>query len=242
MIVAPLALIELLFAADPIASVHLAEQLCRERQYERAAAIYDGLGRDRVCSPRFYQVQGNAHFLAGHVPQAILAYRRALREQPRDDALLENLADARSRVVDSPGHESVAGLRSMSPFWFLIVATGGYVCAWLALCVWISAPHSWLWLVGSVLLLASVAIAAFPFLSSLFDDRRPISVIAEDGVALRRGNGLSYEPVEHAGQLVWLNRGVEARVRAARPNGWVQLELENGVIGWAPRGQLLIEP
>jgi hypothetical protein len=72
------------------------------------------------------------------------------------------------------------------------------------------------------------------------ESRHPIAVIANE-VLLRKGNGGSYELVELDGVGVRLHPGVEARALAARKNGWVQIKLASGVVGWVPRGQVLLD-
>jgi uncharacterized protein YgiM (DUF1202 family) len=64
----------------------------------------------------------------------------------------------------------------------------------------------------------------------------PVAVIAEDGVWLRKGNGLAYPP---RGSTA-LNRGVEARVVGSR-GGWCQIELAEGEVGWVPAEKILVD-
>jgi hypothetical protein len=56
---------------------------------------------------------------------------------------------------------------------------------------------------------------------------------------LRQGNGLSYPPVTANGIPIRLAEGVEARVRTERSNGWSQIELPEGTLGWVPSSALL---
>jgi hypothetical protein len=58
----------------------------------------------------------------------------------------------------------------------------------------------------------------------------PLVVVAEDGVLLRRGDGLAYPPRYDTP----LPRGAEARLRRERGT-WLQIELSGGEIGWVPR-------
>jgi uncharacterized protein YgiM (DUF1202 family) len=67
-------------------------------------------------------------------------------------------------------------------------------------------------------------------------DARPLVVIAENGVLLRKGNGEAY-PRRHE---VPVNRGVEARLLYERGD-WVQIELSGGETGWVPRAYVLID-
>ena len=88
-------------------------------------------------------------------------------------------------------------------------------------------------------LLAAVGLTALVVLAvrSEREERdRPLAVVAEDGVLLRKGDGLAYPPRYETP----LNKGVEAR-RLFERDGWVQIELSGGEVGWAPREDVLID-
>jgi hypothetical protein len=61
-------------------------------------------------------------------------------------------------------------------------------------------------------------------------------VIADDGVLVRRGNGLAYPPRYETP----VNRGVEARLLFARGD-WLKIELASGDSGWVPRRYTLLD-
>jgi uncharacterized protein YgiM (DUF1202 family) len=65
---------------------------------------------------------------------------------------------------------------------------------------------------------------------------RPLVVIAEDGVLLRKGNGEAY-PRRYETPV---NRGVEARLLFER-DAWLQIELSGGETGWVLRKYALID-
>lgn len=70
----------------------------------------------------------------------------------------------------------------------------------------------------------------------------PIAVIQQPGLVMRQGNGLSYEICRWNDQSVKLAEGVEARLIAERDNGWVKIELKQGLTGWVPRdGVILVQ-
>ena len=92
---------------------------------------------------------------------------------------------------------------------------------------------------GAVAALAAAGLTVLVVLAvqSERDERdRPLVVVSEDGVILRKGDGLAYPPRYDTP----LNRGVEAR-RLFERDGWVQIELSGGEVGWAPREALLID-
>jgi uncharacterized protein YgiM (DUF1202 family) len=105
-----------------------------------------------------------------------------------------------------------------------------YVCGCLALTRWRMMRA------GRPLGLAAVSFGVALVLGTVWgawawqrreEGRHPVVVIADDGVLLRKGNGLSYPPAHDAP----VNRGVEARLLAER-GGWAQVELAGGETGW----------
>ena len=202
-----------------------------------AAAIYDLLEHRRPSHGEFYFNQGSAHFLAGNLPQAILAYRRAEQRMLFSTDLRANLADASSRVTAPP--EAASGWHW--PPLGLEAGIAGYL---LYMIGWTLLAHPsrrmWRWLAIGALLSSLLLFAYFGF-STWSAGHQPVAVISADGVVLRKGNGPSYAPVEVEGRRLLLNRGVEARALAVRSNGWVQIRLASDVVGWAPRAQLLLD-
>ena len=53
-------------------------------------------------------------------------------------------------------------------------------------------------------------------------------------IKLREGNGLSYPAVVRDQLRITLSTGVEALLLAERDNGWVQIQLADGTVGWTP--------
>jgi hypothetical protein len=69
----------------------------------------------------------------------------------------------------------------------------------------------------------------------LTPNRSPTAIIKPAQLILRTGNGITYSPTIYDGKPVELYAGVEARYRGERPNGWVQVELKNNILGWVPK-------
>lgn len=63
----------------------------------------------------------------------------------------------------------------------------------------------------------------------------PVAVVKYQGLLLHEGNGQSYPVVARGDQgRISLAAGVEARLISERTNGWVQIRLSDGKIGWVP--------
>jgi len=74
-------------------------------RYQEAAVIYEQLLSEGV-SPELYYNLGNCHYRMEEMPQAILAYERALRLAPGDADIRFNLQMARSKTIDKIVPES----------------------------------------------------------------------------------------------------------------------------------------
>jgi hypothetical protein len=218
------------------------------RDYFRTAADkFELLRRRGVDGTAINKNLGNSYLLFGDVPQAILAYRRALRFAGSDRHIQEALAFARSQVAYPAGgdygrppvDQRPPWLPRLSRCWYGTFGLIFYSFTQLALAFWWSGrPGRWgLWTLMSCIAFAIIvaALAAEESRDADFTNR-PVVVISDDGVLLRSGNGLSYPPRSE----IPLNRGVEARLLFVRGD-WLQIELSGGEIGWVPREYALVD-
>jgi tetratricopeptide (TPR) repeat protein len=230
---------------DGIGQVPKAPGAARQ-SFAKSAQLYDELRQRGAGNAALYRNEGNAYFLAGDLGRAILAYRRGLRLTPDDFELRRNLSYAREEVnLPPPGalgrpptHHRPPWLPNL-PTWTPIVALALYGSAWLAWTRWRMVRRGrWLLAGGVAFVLAALMGAALGYETweEQQEKHRPLVVIADDGVLLRRGNGLTYEPRYPTP----LNRGVEARLLFERGT-WVQIELSGSEIGWVPREFVLID-
>jgi hypothetical protein len=217
------------------------------RLFRRSADLFEELRRRGAANPALFRDQGNACLLADDVAGAILAYRRGLRLAPNDRALQQLLADAREQVVYAQPGTFARPPVALRPPWLprlpvsvgLILTWTFYTLAWLGLARW------WMLRRGRFLSLGLVALAVAMVLALAVGAEemrergatdRPLVVVADDGVLLRKGNGMAY-PRRYE---LPVNRGVEARLLFERGD-WVQIELSGGEVGWVPRAYVLID-
>lgn len=216
-------------------------------QFSAAASDFDELRRRGIHNALVDRNQGHACLLAGDLPRAILSYQRGLRLAPDDLALRQSLTEARERVV-YPASGSLGRPRDdpRPPWlpipraeWLLTGAGVCYVLACAALTRWLMVRR--VRLLGVTLFSGMLAMGLAAWLLLRVQDEReredhPLVVIARDGVLLRRGNGPAFPPRYNPP----VNRGVEAR-RLFERDGWVQIELSAGEIGWVPREAVLAD-
>jgi hypothetical protein len=216
--------------------------------FREAAESYESLRQRGWENGALYRNQGAAYFLAGELPRAILAFRRGLRLAPADAILQADLEHARTQVAypegtafGRPQPTASVGIW-ISPTVFaalLIVIFLVYTIGWLGVARWrmVRRPGPLRLAVGAfsaVVLLAGLL--TLQTVAIRDEMQHPLVVIADDGVLLRRGNGLSYPPRYETP----LNRGVEARLLSRRRD-WLQIELGSGEVGWIPRAYALID-
>jgi tetratricopeptide (TPR) repeat protein len=212
-----------------------------------AVACYEQLRQRGIDNPQLEQNLGNAYFLADDLPHAILAYRRGLRLAPLDPALRQCLDDAREQVIypdnTAFGRPPLLQVKFFLPGWVnnsilaAAVLLYGFGCAGLTrwLMVW-----RLRYLLGSGTALLTAGLLAFVLIQAAHgvgtDDAHPLVVIAEDGVLLRKGDNLAF-PARYD---TVVNRGVEGRLLFER-DGWLQIELAAGEVGWVPSEYVLVD-
>ena len=216
--------------------------------FRRSAELFEELRRRGAANPALFRDQGNACLLADDLPGAILAYRRGLRIAPNDHALQQLLADAREQVVyPQPGTFARPPTELRPPWLPRLPLLGGLLLGWAFYTLgWVSLARWWMLRRGPFLSLGLAALAITALLAlavgaEAMQDRdareRPLVVIADDGVLLRKGNGTAY-PRRYETPV---NRGVEARLLYDERPGWVQIELSGDETGWVPREYVLID-
>jgi tetratricopeptide (TPR) repeat protein len=215
--------------------------------FRRAALCFEELNRRGAHNATLYLNLGNAWLLAGELPHAILAYRRGVRLAPEDPALQTGLAAAREQVAYPSG--STLGrpavdhrppwLPRLSSDWMFAASVVLYFVAWVCLTRWLMNRARRL-LVAGLLALLAAGLLTFFILAATHDEGdktvRPLVVIADDGVLLRKGDNLNF-PQRYDTPL---NKGVEARLLFERGE-WLQIELAGGEVGWVPRGLALVD-
>lgn len=226
----------------------LARPVLREAEsdFREAAGDFAQLIDRGIENPGLYCNLGNAHYLAGDLPEAIFAYRRGLRLAPGHFRLWQCLNLARERVaypeadfLDRPPVGSVQRfLLRWPPISSLMIeclcAAGG--CVSIAQWIFQRRRRD---LGFALFCLFLAGIAALPVYQQqcnrLIEENKPVVVISEDGIMVRKGNGLAY-PAVHAQALV---RGAETRLLYRRGD-WLQIELNSGKMGWIPASAALV--
>ncbi len=215
--------------------------------FRQAARNLEELRRRGANNAMLYRNLGNAYLLADDLPRALLSYHRGLRLSPNDAALNELLAEARQLVVYPPSGDLGRPRREDRAAWMPYVPgewlMGATLACYVVGCV--AATRSRMvrqtrYLLGGLFFLSASALCAGGLLVRIAEEREraahPLVVVARDEMPVRRGNGMAFPPRYETP----LNRGVEGRLLLER-EGWVQVELSGGEIGWLPREAVLLD-
>lgn len=173
------------------------------------------------------------------LPTRIVELLQTLARDPSDSKTRTALAEARERVAYSspdmrPGESNWPGWLSLPQMAWLTVSA--FLLAAVLLKHWVVVRnHGWLVAAFSFLALAIVPVTgnAIAWRERARNEDMPVQVLARV-TELRRGNGELYPPRLD----MPLPAGAEVR-RLFERNGWLQVELANGVVGWVPQKAII---
>lgn len=213
-------------------------------EHARALALYDSVNTAFASSGLLYNM-GNCHYRMGDVAQAILHYERALRLAPGDEDVLANLELARQQVKDRVASMPAFTLGS----WWARFLGGSDPDQWARRSIWTSAL---LFLSLSGLLLvanrtgrrAIVTMVVLSFIGTListalaFSRQRDLGRHDEAIIMTPRVDVRS-TPDAKGVVLFILHKGTKVTIMQEQ-NGWQEIELANGAVGWTPQGACTI--
>ena len=184
---------------------------------------------------------GNSAYRQGRFAVAAWAYEWARRLAPTDEAIAENLALARARlVVDelpsslSPTARAALDLLRTQDIEHLALAFLATWCAgWLLLSLRVLLGGTWATAPALVLLLLSAVLALPLSVRAAQASGPPEGLVIAPAVVVRSGPADSYAALFelHAGTLL---QELESR------SGWVRVRVPHGPGGWLPQSALAI--
>ncbi len=218
-------------AADPAAAFEAARQAYTATNFTAAAEGFAGLAAAGYAAPEVLFNAGNAAYRTGRLGEAVLHYRRAWRQTPRDPDVLANLAFVLSRAgAPAPESAGFAGrLRRVSLKEWRVTAAAAYGLL-LALGAaalfrpgWRRTLRASAWIAGAALALAAAGWGSWAAL-----DRTP------EAVMLATTRQARFGPRDDLAPHYAVPAGAIVRVEATR-EGWARIRLD-GKIGWV-RGE-----
>lgn len=228
-----------ILAADVAADFSSANKLYAEGKFSDAANAYETILKTGAQSPALLFNAGNAEFKAGHLGQAIAAYRQAEQLAPRDAELRANLAFVRNQVQGATLRES----RWQNWVGSLTLNEGTILTA------------VFFWAMFALLGIGQIKPALAPKLRMATRLAIALTIFSGTVLALRAANRFnasiaivtSAEAVARSGpfddaQTAFTARdGAELKV-LQRHDDWVQVANSVGKIGWLSRKQAEVLP
>ena len=213
-------------------------------EYAKALALYDSANVSTTSAALLFNI-GNCHMKLGDVPQAILYYERAIRLSPGAEDIQANLDFARSRTTDRvnelPGFalgmqwEQIRSGGNVDQ-WAWISLIGVLVCCLIAAWGLTSRPgprkRALLITTGLVTLLTLGTVGLAWYRVHEVNDRSEAIVMSPKVDVLS-------EPRKGGNALFVLHEGTKVEVLTEQ-DGWIELKLGNGSVGWAPPNTLVV--
>ncbi len=221
-----------------------AQEAYAKGEYAQALAVYDSLDQQATSASLLFNI-GNCHMKLRDLPKAILYYERAIRLQPGADDIQSNLDFARSKVVDRVNELPALTLGSVwdrmrggkdvdqwarRSLWAMLITA---ILAALAVAISRSAIRRVLVPVAAVTFLITVVSTFLAgYRVSEVNDRSQ-AVIMSPKVDVRG------EPRDGATTVFVLHEGTTVSVLSEQ-NGWHEIKLSSGSVGWAAPSSLEI--
>lgn len=212
-------------------------QAYKSGDYPRSIALYETILREGQSSSALHNNLGLAYYKAGKAGKAIVHFERALRQNSGNNEAANNLQVAQQTIKEPilPAEEMFIvrawrGVRGL-------LGSGGWGIVFLA--IWAAALGVWAWNWKADKDAVSVQRKSIPFallglgFFALVFGFQQLSSETDENVAVvtRPKTGLRPEPDLGSPEVLVLYEGTQMQV-IERSEGWWQVELSNGSIGW----------
>ncbi len=212
-------------------------RLYSEGKYKEATEQYEFLLQKEKESPALYYNLGNSHYKMGEKGKALVAYKRALRLNPRDQELRYNLRLVQSQLKDQITPQPKNRLTqsywnlvdSVSLFEWNILFFSFYFLIFILLAVYLLISSKRKILFRLVTFAASFALVVSAcFAGKTVKNAQRVAIVLSQEVQAR------YGPSENDAAAFLLHEGAQCRLLTVQ-NSWVQIRLADGKIAWLPK-------
>ncbi len=228
-----------LFAAAASTDFAAANKFYAEGKFADAATAYEKIIATGTQSPALLFNAGNAEFKAGHLGQAIAAYRQAELLAPRDAELRANLAFVRNQVQGATLRESRwqnwVGALTLNEGALLTAVFFWALFALLALRQFKPALAPKLRMATRLIVALTIFSGAVLALQAANRFNASIAVVTSAEATARSG------PFDEAQGVFSARDGAELKV-LDQHDDWVQVANNAGKIGWLSRKQVAVLP
>ncbi len=213
-----------------------ANQMYEQNSYTEAVNLYNQVLNQGFSHTNLYYNLGNAYYQIGSLGDAIWAYEKGLKFNPRDGDLRFNLSVANARIVDRV--EAPEALFVLE--WYGALKRGFSPSQWLLIVSSFLLISSLLYLNGSLLewvprVISSNLLAgtfAITLLSGIiFADLYFDLLDKEEGVIIATEAKVYSAPTDIGNLLFVVHEGTKAKI-ASQQFPWMEIELIDGKKGW----------
>lgn len=218
-----------------------ADSLYSANNYTSAISIYTKILLEKGISPELYYNLGNCYYKQNDMAHAILNYERALKLDPSDTDVRDNLSLSRSKIQDKNNAPAeffiVAWWYSLSNFLSLpILKTIGLLCfvLFLALILLISVQkpedkRDYLKPLAIIILIVSVIanMAAYQQYHN--------SVSSKGAIVMSESASVSSSPSENGIELFIVHSGTRLTILDNSMKEWCKVKYEEGKEGWVQK-------
>lgn len=215
-----------------------AQEAYANGDHAAALAIYDSIAQQQTSAALLYNI-GNCYSKLNDLPRSILFYERALRMAPGAEDIQANLDLARTRTMDristvpaftlGSAWDRVRGGKDADQWarrslWLCLITCTIAAGALLSTTAPVRRTLGALALVGGLFTATGIGLAAYRVMEMNDHDGAIIMVPKVDVKSEPNGNGTT---------LFVIHAGTKVRV-VQEANGWYEVKLANGSVGWAP--------
>lgn len=208
--------------------------------YAEAISVYENLLENVGESSELHYNLGNAYYKAENIAKAILAYERALLLKPGDEDIAFNLELARSKTVD----------KVAPTYKFFIIEWIENIVNWASMQTWCIVGViffimllilSLAFLFGKSIIIRKVCffsalVCLFITLFANFAALHLYHYLTErtDAIVLQPSVTAKSTPSNTGTDLFVIHEGRKVKISDDSMQGWKEIELEDGNIGWIP--------
>lgn len=231
------------YGGNPAGTFDSANAAYAKKDFDKAIELYERIVSDNQQSPELYFNLGNAYYQTGDVAHAILNYERAKKLNPDDEDIAINLKFANQKTEDKI---------EAAPQMFLVELKQKIVLlmnekSWSLLCI--------LFLVAGLFLMGLFissgnsivkkscfylgAASLFLFIATFFIAKSSYNFYRTQDEAIVTGASVTVlgSPSESSTKLFILHKGSKVVVKEEN-NGWLEVKIANGNVGWVKESQV----
>lgn len=220
-----------------------ANQYYNEAVYDSALAVYQNLLAANYASDALYYNIGNTYFKLKDLPSAILYYEKALKINPSDEDIKNNLQIANSMIVDKIEVIPQLFFRvwwkafyNMLPAnswgWISVVI---FLLTLAAVYVYLTSPNTGVrkltFFAGLVLVFLTIASFGLASQKYYYTRQTNEAIIFAPTITVKSS------PAQSSVDLFVLHEGTKVAL-LDKTNGWVKIRISNGSVGWLPENTL----